>query len=87
MWASTSASLRLWAPRGADFIHFARMVFVFWSDFCWLWEAGGTDADCFCLLFVGCGAKWGPRPRPLCGCEPLVGQILLILLVVCLSFA
>merc|ERR1712197_86474 len=54
--ASPSPPLWLWAPLGADFVHFA----------------------CFGLVFRG---WWGPRPRPLCGCGPLWGLILCILLV------
>ena len=44
------APLWLWAPSGADFVHFA----------------------CFLLVL---GGWWGLRPRPLCGCGPLVGLI------------
>ena len=57
------------------------MLLVFVGRFEAWWGPHGADVahfDCFSLVLGG----WrGLRPRPLCGCGPLVGLILLILFV------
>ena len=34
------------------------------------------------LFFADLGSRWVPRPRPLCGCGPLVGLMWLVFLFV-----
>ena len=33
------------------------------------------------LFFADLGSRWVPRPRPLCGCGPLVGLMWLVFFV------
>ena len=72
-------------PPGADFSHFV----CFCSSFgglvgaapsapLWQWASRGADFAHFVCFSLVLGGWWGLRPRPLCGCGPLVKPNLLI---------
>ena len=62
-------------------IAFFQNCFFFLDFFSWEAGFGGLLGALGGLIFAGLGGCWGLRPRPLCGCGPLWGLILLILFV------
>ena len=52
----------------------------------WLWVPRGADFGHFGCFSIVLGVGEGLRPRPLCGCGPLVGLILLAFVCCLLVF-
>ena len=77
VWAAPSAPLWL----RTDFVHFVCFSFVLGVWSLWLWAIRGADFANFVCFSLVWGSWWGLRPRLLCGYEPLLGLILVILIV------